>query len=155
MKLSGYLEKDLIFIGLKPANKTSLIDHLLSLVEKKYPIGDRKKVLKDLMMRERQSTTGIGCGIAIPHAIVDTLPKTILAMASIPGGVDFRSVDNVPVKVAFLLLSPPGLAGEHIKLLARISRICSSPILVGKISSSSKEEEIMESIKSEDENRIG
>ena len=155
MKLTGYLEKDLIVQGLTPKGRSSLIAHLLKLVGEKYPVGDRKKILRDLMTREKQSTTGIGCGIAVPHTIVESLSKTILALASIPRGMDFHSVDNRPVNVVFLLLSPPGRVREHLKLLARISRICSSPMLVDQIVGAPTEDEVIELIKREDDRHVG
>lgn len=155
MKLSGYLEYELIVSGLDPTDKSGVIEKLLEMVEKRYPIGDRRKVLNDLILREKQSSTGIGSGIAVPHAIVESLPHTVLALASIPKGMDFHSVDNHPVRVVFLLLSPPDRAREHIKLLARISRICSSPSLVRQIAEAATEQEIVALIKGEDERHIG
>lgn len=155
MKLSGYLEEQLTITGLKPTDKGTLIDEMLRVVEKSYPLDDRKKVLEDLMMRERQSTTGIGGGVAIPHAIVESLAKTVMVLASVPDGMEFQSVDRSPVYVVFLLLSPPNRVREHIKLLARIARICSSPTVVQQIAQMRTSGEIIELIKGEDEIHVG
>jgi PTS system fructose-specific IIC component len=155
MKLAGYLEQELIITGVEPIDKPGILNRLLEVVETKYPMGDHDRVLKDLIVRERQSSTGIGSGIAVPHAIVESLSKTVLALATIPKGMDFRSVDNFPVRVVFMLLSPPGRAREHIKLLARIARICSSPTLVQQIAESSDEQKILSLITAEDDRHIG
>jgi mannitol/fructose-specific phosphotransferase system IIA component (Ntr-type) len=155
MKLAGYLEQELVISGVEPSDKPGMLSLLLEVVERKHSVGDNKKVLKELIIRERQSSTGIGAGIAVPHAIVESLPHTVLAVATIPKGMDFHSVDNYPVRVVFLLLSPPGRAREHIKLLARISRICSSPSLVQQIAETSDEKEILSLITAEDDRHIG
>jgi mannitol/fructose-specific phosphotransferase system IIA component (Ntr-type) len=155
MKLSGYLEKNLTATGLSPTDKAGLFDHLLAMVEKHYPLGNRKKVLDDLLVRERQSTTGIGCGVAIPHTIVESLPKTVLAIASIPEGMEFHAVDHMPVNVVFMLLSPPNRVREHIKLLARIARICSTPQTVKNMGEAQGGDAILAIIKREDQNHVG
>jgi mannitol/fructose-specific phosphotransferase system IIA component (Ntr-type) len=155
MKLAGFLEKHLIAPGLKGGNKSTVIDTLLGIAEKNCPLGNRKKILDDLMVREKQSTTGIGCGIAVPHTIVETLPKTILVLASVPEGMEFHAVDREPVRVVFLLLSPPGRVKEHIKLLARIARICSSESLVRQIAESPSVDAIITAIQNEDERHVG
>ena len=155
MKLLGYLQKQLTATGLAPTDKDRLFDHLLAMVEKNYPLGNRRKVLDDLLVRERQSTTGIGCGVAIPHTIVESLPKTVLAVASIPEGMEFHAVDHMPVNVVFMLLSPPNRVREHIKLLARIARICSTPATVQKMGQAASADEIIAIIKREDDSHVG
>ncbi len=155
MKLTGFLEKQLIVPRLEASNKSDIIDRLLAVAEESYPLGNRKKILDDLLVREKQSTTGIGCGIAVPHTIVETLPKTILVMASVPAGMEFHAVDKEPVRVVFLLLSPPGKVREHIRLLARIARICSSEMLVQRIAEAPTADEIIVAIQREDERYVG
>lgn len=155
MKLSPYVEKPLIAAGLEPGTKSELLEKLLALADEHYPLGDKAKILGDLVDREKQSTTGIGCSIAVPHTIVEGIPKTLLVIGSIPKGMEFRSVDSKPVKVVFLLLSPPDRTREHIALLARIARICSIDTLVQDIASASSAEEVMQRITREDESHVG
>ncbi|MDP6126384.1 MAG: PTS sugar transporter subunit IIA, partial [Candidatus Latescibacteria bacterium] len=73
--------------------------------------------------REAIMTTGIGGGIAIPHGKTDTVSELVGAFATITGTVEFDSLDNQPVRLAFLLLAPPNATGPHIKMLSRISRV--------------------------------
>jgi len=155
VKLSGYIRKELIAPRMSAGNKSQLLDVLLALAEKAYALGDRGKVLGDLIAREKQSSTGIGCSIAVPHTIVAALPKTIMVLASIPDGIDFDAVDGKPVKAVFLLLSPPNQVGEHIRLLARIARICSSEALVRKLAEAQTADELMAAITREDERHVG
>ncbi len=155
MKLSGYLDKALIAPRIIAGNKTQLMDQLLEFAEKTCDLGDRAQVLRDLVAREKQSSTGIGCGIAVPHTIVAALPKTIMVTATVPEGIDFDAVDGKAVKAIFLLLSPPGLVGEHIRLLARIARICASEAFVRTIAEAQTADEILTLIVREDERRVG
>lgn len=155
MKLSPYIEKPLIAAGLPPGTKRELLEKLLTLAEEHYPLGDKAKILNDLVTREKQSTTGIGCAIAVPHTIVEGIPKTLLVIGSVPQGTEFHAVDSKPVKVVFLLLSPPNRTREHIKLLARIARICSIEELVEDLASASTAADVLDRITREDESHVG
>jgi len=76
-----------------------------------------------LLERERLGTTGIGSGIAIPHGKMEGLKKVLLVVARSTKGVDFESLDHNPVQIIFLLLAPEENLGEHLKILAHISRV--------------------------------
>jgi PTS system nitrogen regulatory IIA component len=80
-----------------------------------------------LKTREESHTTCLGRGIAIPHATVPGLPHPLLLVASAKPPVPFGPPDAEPVDLFFVLLSPPGRQGEHIKLLARICRLAQHP----------------------------
>lgn len=155
MKLSPFVEKSLIAADLPPGTKKELLEKLLSLAEEHYSLGDKTKILNDLVAREKQSTTGIGCSIAVPHTIVDGIEKTLLVIGSVPRGTEFHAVDSKPVKVVFLLLSPPDRTREHIKLLARIARICSKEALVEDLASATTAEDVLKRITREDESHVG
>lgn len=155
MKLSPYVEETLIAAGLPSGTKSELLEKLLTLAEEHYPLGDKAKILGDLVNREKQSTTGIGCSIAVPHTIVEGLPKTLLVIGSVPNGTEFHAVDSKPVKVVFLLLSPPNKTREHIKLLARIARICSIESLVEDLASAPTAGDVLNRIAREDESHVG
>ena len=155
MKLSPFVEKSLIAADLPPGTKRELLEKLLTLTEEHYSLGDKAKILNDLVAREKQSTTGIGCSIAVPHTIVEGIDKTLLVIGSVPQGTEFHAVDSKPVKVVFLLLSPPNRTSEHIKLLARIARICSSEALVEDLASAATAEDVLERITREDESHVG
>jgi len=155
MKLSPYVEKNLIVAGLPSGTKSEILEKLLTLTEENYALGDKDKILNDLVNREKQSTTGIGCSIAVPHTIVEGLPKTLLIIGSVPEGTEFHAVDSKPVKVVFLLLSPPNKTREHIKLLARIARICSGETLVEDLANASTAGDVQDRITREDESHVG
>jgi len=83
---------------------------------------DPRRVFDSVLMRERLSGTGIGEGVAIPHAMVEGLERPIGAFARLDPAVDFAAIDQQPADLVFLLLAPKGRSGDHLKALARISR---------------------------------
>ena len=76
-----------------------------------------------LLERERLGTTGVGCGIAIPHGKLPALKKLYGCFARLETPIDFDAVDNEPVDLIFLLLAPESAGAAHLKALARISRV--------------------------------
>jgi PTS system nitrogen regulatory IIA component len=76
-----------------------------------------------LLERERLGTTGVGCGIAIPHGKLPDLKKLYGCFARLETPIDFDAVDNEPVDLIFLLLAPESAGAAHLKALARISRV--------------------------------
>ncbi|HEY0782000.1 MAG TPA: PTS sugar transporter subunit IIA, partial [Thermoanaerobaculia bacterium] len=75
-----------------------------------------------LCEREQLGSTGIGSGIAIPHCKLPGLAHGVVALGIVPEGVDFGAIDGNPVKLFFLVLSPPESPAEHLQILAAISR---------------------------------
>jgi nitrogen PTS system EIIA component len=76
-----------------------------------------------LVEREALQSTGIGEGVAIPHGALENLPGQVAALLICPGGVPFDAIDNAPVNILFAVLTPKRATGEHLKTLARISRL--------------------------------
>jgi PTS system nitrogen regulatory IIA component len=86
-----------------------------------------QQVLGGLLDREEVMSTGIGHGIAIPHARLAAITEMKLALARYPHGVSFQSLDDQPVLLAFGVIGPPAEADRHVKLLARIARLVKQP----------------------------
>jgi PTS system nitrogen regulatory IIA component len=82
-----------------------------------------QEVLAGLTERENVMSTGIGHGIAIPHARLAGAVELKLALVRYPAGIDFEALDNKPVYAAFGVVGPPEGTGQHVKLLARIARL--------------------------------
>lgn len=105
-------------------SKADLIGKLVDMVMESVPSLDKEAAVANLLEKEGVFSTGVGGGIAIPHAVVPTIDRTYLVVAQLKYGLDYKSVDNAPVHIVFMLLSPEGKTHEHIKLLARIARLC-------------------------------
>lgn len=82
-----------------------------------------REIFDVLLQRERLGTTGVGHGIAIPHGKIEGLDKLYGVFAHLERPVDFEAVDDQPVDLIFLLLAPAGAGADHLKALARVSRL--------------------------------
>jgi PTS system nitrogen regulatory IIA component len=100
--------------------------------------------------RERLESTGIGDGVAIPHARLGALPGVILAVARSREGLEYAARDGLPVHLLFLLVSPEHAAGEHLCALARISRLARQPDFRRSLLAAPSREEMLDIIARED-----
>ncbi len=121
MKITDILAPDAVLHDVKAKSKKQLLDALATLAAKKTGL-DEVAVLDALIERERLGTTGIGFGVALPHTRLPKLKKIFCGFAT-SEPVDFDAVDNKPVDLAFVLLVPEEAGADHLKALARISRL--------------------------------
>ena len=128
MKLSDLLEEDVVFTDFQAKDKWQAIEDLVrSLVTLGRLRPDQEKGVRDaLIAREKVSTTGLGMGIAIPHAMLDGLDEVIAGLAVAPDGVPFDSSDGQPARIIFLLLVPRKTVQIHIRALSGITRLVQS-----------------------------
>jgi PTS system nitrogen regulatory IIA component len=123
MRLSDYVREDLIIHRLKVQDASGALEAFGSLFEERGHVPSGQKAVQALKTREEAHTTCLGRGIAVPHATMEGLPKALLLVATADSPVAFGPPGVDPVDLFFVLLSPLGREGEHIKLLARICRI--------------------------------
>src|SRR5436190_17290647 len=120
--LLDHLSASRILLDGRAKRKEEVLSDLARLLS-----GDDAKlgsqILEGLLEREGVMSTGIGHGIAVPHARLDKLGELRLAIARYQHGVDFRALDGQPVYLAFGVVGPPGQADGHVKLLARVARL--------------------------------
>lgn len=123
LKISDFLKPESIIMEIKSKEKIAVIKELVNhMVENKF-VSDGERFLNALAKRENLESTGIGDGIAIPHARTDAVDDLILAFARSPSGVDFSSIDGKPSYLIFLIASPENKKSEYIMALAKISRL--------------------------------
>ena len=122
MQIKDLYANQLIKVGLTGENKFQIIEELIELLDKAEMIKDSQIALDDVIEREQYLSTGLENGIAIPHAKTDTVDELRLAFGLTKNGIDFDSLDGLPVNLVFLVLSPKDTSGPHIQLLAKISR---------------------------------
>jgi len=125
--LSGFLRKDRIFPVATCLNKDELFGELAAKVAPFVANQNAASLLALLWDREEDATTGVGAGIAVPHAIVPDMKETKLFLARLEQGVDYGSIDGEPVHLCFIILCGAEQRNEHLKLLGRIARLCSHP----------------------------
>ncbi len=121
MKIVDILQKDAVVCDVNVSSKKQLLELLSRLAADKTGL-DERMVLDALVERERLGTTGIGRGVALPHTRLGALKNIFCAFVRTTP-VDFESVDNKPVDLVFLLLVPEEAGADHLKALARLSRL--------------------------------
>jgi PTS system nitrogen regulatory IIA component len=122
VELSDILAADAVDADLNVANKKALFQQLAGAAARRTGLGT-KEVVTALNERERLGSTGFGGGVAIPHGKIEGLPRVYGYFARLIGPIEFQAVDNLPVDLVFLLLSPPDAGADHLKALARVSRV--------------------------------
>jgi len=127
MRLQRFLRPDLVLTDLQGSDVQDVIHRISLHLEAEGAVASRDEVEKGLLAREEAHSTAMGHGMALPHATIQGLPEPVLMVALAPEPVQFGPPDTDPVRVFFVLLSPPGHEGEHIKLLARICRLVRHP----------------------------
>ena len=108
-------------------SKRHLLLSLAQRVAEPYGVEERD-VLEALQAREQEGSTGAGDGVAIPHAKLADLNRTVTYFARLSDPVDYDSLDDQPVDLVFLILAPESANGDHLKLLARVSRAFKDPV---------------------------
>lgn len=122
-RISELLIAELIKLNLTSKDKEGVLKELAEMVHKAGKVSDKDAFLGSLMKRENLESTGIGKGLAIPHARTDTVDGVVMAFARSKEGIDFQSLDSKPAHLVFLIASPEREKSAYIKALARISRL--------------------------------
>ncbi len=123
MKISEMLDDSLIIDELKGRTKQDVLEEFSDLLHENGVVDDGEGLARVLAARESLGSTGIGDGVAIPHGKVKGLNRLVLAFGRSRKGVEFDSLDGGKAHLFFLLVAPEDAPGEHLKALARISRI--------------------------------
>ena len=132
MQLSDIIASNAVFPSLRAASKKQVLQELSNAAAKLTGL-DARQIFESLLQREKLGSTGLGQGIAIPHAKFPELDGVQGLFARLGQPVDFDSPDDQPVDLVFLLLAPESAGADHLKALARISRLLRDPALVGKL----------------------
>jgi PTS system nitrogen regulatory IIA component len=122
MEMTDLLTPDSVIDGLKVTSKKQVLQDLSDRASVLTGLNARA-VLETILSRERLGTTGVGQGIAIPHGRMDDLDKIYGLFARLNKPVNFDSLDEQPVDLVFMLLAPEGAGADHLKALAKISRL--------------------------------
>lgn len=133
IRLSDVLSVDRIETACQLSSKKRLMEKIASLLLQGRAQLDRKTVLQTLIERERLGSTGIGHGVALPHGRINGLDDVIGAVVILENPLEYDSVDNQPIKLAFGLLVPAEANEQHLKILAYLARLFSDETLRSRI----------------------
>lgn len=125
MKLSELFHEDNVVLDVEAGPKLDVLERILRFLDEKRLIKNFDHVLKDVVEREKVMSTGIGNGVAIPHAYTDGVDRLVSGFFRSRTGVDFDALDGEDVDLFFIILGPKASRRDHIKILARISRLIS------------------------------
>ncbi len=134
MELSQIIGVDAVRAPLKAMSKKRLLQDLSDMAETVYGLPPAA-VYRALMDREALGPTGVGRGVAIPHARLPGVPNVVGLFGRLEKPVDFESIDRQPVDLVFVLLAPESAGAEHLKALARVSRTLRSDAVCAKLRS--------------------
>ena len=123
MKIDEILKKESVIADLIGQNKLEIIKEMTECLKKNNIIKDDQALFETLMEREKLGSTGIGENVAIPHGKSEELTQIITVFARSLKGVDFESLDQKPVHFVCMVIAPAHSTGQHLKALARISRL--------------------------------
>lgn len=147
MKLSNYLNKNNISFNIEPDEKFKLLEKLADFLIDSNKLKNKEEIKEAIIKRERLETTAIGGGIAIPHAKIKGIKNTFVACAVIKKGVDFKSIDNKPVDLFFIMISCSSDPDAHIKALSKLAGILNNKEICKKIRKSASPVEVLKIIK--------
>ncbi|MEI4328577.1 fructose-specific PTS transporter subunit EIIC [Streptococcus suis] len=143
MKIQDVLRKDVMLLDLQATSKEAVIDEMIaSLVEKGY-VTDFEVFKTGIMNREAQTTTGLGDGIAMPHAKNAAVKEATVLFAKSNKGVDYASLDGQPTDLFFMIAAPEGANDTHLAALAELSKYLMKPGFADKLRGVSSPEEVI------------
>ncbi len=157
MNLSGLLKEDLVLLDFAAQDKWGAIERLVDLLVEKGRVKaeHRKAVLDALVARENVASTGMGHGVAIPHAWIDLLDAASAAVALSPSGVPFQAPDGKPATITILLVSPRRNAQNHVRTLAAIARLLNYEEMRQALLAAKSGEEVLRIVREEEAKEFG
>ena len=151
MKITDFLSVQTVIPTLASREKNAVLQEIAGWLASTHPSLDKKRILEVLLERERISTTAIGEGVAIPHGKLRDVERVLGVFARSPEGVDFASLDGGPTHLFFVLIAPENAAADHLKALARISRLLKDETFRRRLMEGKTSQEIFQTIAQEDQ----
>jgi PTS system nitrogen regulatory IIA component len=151
VKITDFLDIRSVMTELQGDNKNSVLREMAGNLSVQFASVNPEQILSVLLEREKLGSTAIGEGVAIPHGKLPGIGQVHGLFARSSGGIDFDSIDGGPTHLFFVLIAPENSAGDHLKALARISRLLKDSEFRVRLMKAKSKEEIFATIKEEDE----
>ena len=132
MEIAELLDREGVIASMKVSSKKQTLQELAEIAARVTGLKERL-IFDTLLERERLGTTGVGHGIAIPHGKLAELDRLHAIFARLVTPVEFDSIDDAPVDLIFLLLAPESAGADHLKALARVSRLLRNDLVCEKL----------------------
>ncbi|MFH1905332.1 MAG: fructose PTS transporter subunit IIA [bacterium] len=150
MSLSDFMRKELVLLDLLSEKKEDAIKELISPIIKRGFANSENTLHKAILEREAHGSTAIGNGVAIPHAETSSIKEKIIVFGRSKKGINFDAIDNKPVNLFFMIISPSREICPHLKTLARISRLLGEKAFRDDLMSATSSEDIIKLIAMEE-----
>lgn len=146
MKITELLKEETILLNLKASSKQEAIDELINQLDQAGRLTDKAAFREAILQREQQSTTGIGEGIAIPHAKSHAVKTPSIAFGRSASGIDYDSLDEKPAHLFFMIAASEGANNEHLQALSRLSTLLMDEQFRSKLVNASNVAQILEAV---------
>ncbi|MEQ2769588.1 PTS fructose transporter subunit IIABC [Faecalibacillus intestinalis] len=146
MKITELLDINSIDLNPQISNKEEAIDHLVNLLDQSGKLNDKEIYKESVLNREKQSTTGIGDGVAIPHGQSEGVKTAGLSAMVVKEGLDFKSLDGQPTYLFFMIGAPKDSEGAHLQALAQLSTLLMEEDFRNALINASSKEEFLQLI---------
>ncbi|MBP8981145.1 MAG: PTS sugar transporter subunit IIA [Syntrophobacterales bacterium] len=151
MKVTELLKREFVIEELVSRTKRDVLRELADAVLQGREGYEPEETVNILQEREKLGSTGIGDGIAIPHGKLAIIDEMAISFGRSTEGIDFNAMDGRPVHLFFLLLAPENAAGQHLKMLAKISRMLKDESFRKDLLASRSREELLKIITDKDD----
>ncbi len=151
LKLADLIDPDLVLLDLQARVKKKVFEEMMGVMEKSPKVLDREAFALALEERENLATTGIGRGVAFPHARTASVDGIVIAFARSQKGVEFDALDGEPVHLVFMMGTSPECVEEYLKVLARISRMLRKGNAKERLMEAKTQEDVLDIIRKVDE----
>ncbi len=147
MKIEDLLSPDLMIMDLKATTQEEAIKEMADLEVKQGVVNNEEEFIKSIWAREKESTTGIGEGIAMPHARNKYINRAAVLFSKSPKGIDYKALDGQPVHLFFMITAPAGADNTHLQALAKLSSLLINPDVVNALKAATTPEEVIDIFK--------
>jgi len=151
MRITELLTQETILLNVEGTQKIDAINQLVDTLNNAGKLADKEEYKKAILKREEQSTTGIGEGIAIPHAKTGAVKNPAIAFGRSVDGLDYESLDGQPAHLFFMIAAPDGANNTHLEALSRLSTILLKEEVRAKLLAAATEKDVVDIIDSYDE----
>ncbi|USK33208.1 fructose-specific PTS transporter subunit EIIC [Bacillus sp. F19] len=146
MKITDLLTNDTIILNLHAESKADVIDEIIESLDRAGKLKNKEEYKKAILAREEQSTTGIGEGIAIPHAKTSAVSVPAIAFGRSAEGIDYESLDGQPAHLFFMIAASEGANNEHLQTLSRLSSFVMDPAFKKKLEEAASKAEVLAAV---------
>ena len=154
MRITDLLKNESIVLGASPADKTAAINQLADLMEAGGNLSDKEQYTKDVFAREASGTTGLGDGIATPHAKSAGVKAAGLAAMTVPAGMDFESMDGLPSRLFFMIAAPDSANDDHLAILSKLATMIMDPDFKEALIAAKSKDEFLQLIDAKEDGKF-